>query len=146
MWHEINTDEELIQFMNQMDFFHDSCIKEMNYLSGAYVCDDLSMFPLNNHRVLRVVIQRQNENYPMIEMEFQGLKSLRLIPVDENYTCEILESTMVIQDGDVYWCDCGCLLENNLDVHTGTLICASRLRWRAINGFMGEKAFYRSDM
>ncbi len=27
--------------------FHDSCIKEMRYISGAYVSEDLSMLPIN---------------------------------------------------------------------------------------------------
>lgn len=54
------------------------------------------MHPLNDRRVLRVVIQRQYEKNSMIEMEFQGLKYLKIFPVDESYTCEILDSTMVV--------------------------------------------------
>ena len=144
MWNEINSNGDLMHFMDEMLYFHDSCLKELSYVSGAYVCDNLSMFPLNNRRVLRVIIQRQFERNSMIEMEFHGLKELRLIPVDENYTCEILQSTMFMKDGLIYWCDCGGLSDTDLAEYTGTLICAEKLRWRSVENLMGEKEFYRS--
>lgn len=146
MWQIISTNDEILNFMEKVCYFHDSCIKEISYLSGAYVSDNLSMFPLNNRRVLRVVIQRQYENDSMIEMEFQGLKELKLFPVDESYTCEILDSRMIMKDGNIYWCDCDYLSESDLDNYTGTLICASKLRWRSIENHMGEKEFYHSDV
>ena len=146
MWNEISTNDEILQFMENMCYFHDSCIKEISYISGAYVTNKLSMYPLNNRRVLRVVIQRQHEKNSMIEMEFQGLVVLKLFPIDENYTCEILEATMIMKDGDIYWCDCGGLSEADLVDYEGTLICASKLRWRSIENHMGEEEFYRSNV
>lgn len=146
MWKIISTNDDIMQFMEKVCYFHDSCIKEISYLSGAYVSDDLSMYPLNNLRVLRVIIQRQYENDSMIEMEFHGLKVLKLFPTDESHTCEILDSTMIMKDGDFYWCDCGSLSESDLNDYTGTLICASKLRWRSIEDHMGKKEFYHSDV
>lgn len=146
MWETICTNDELLKFMKELCYFHDSCIKEISYISGAYVDDDLSMYPLNSRRVLRVVIQRQYETNSMIELEFQGMKYLRLFPVDESYTCEILDSTMIIKDGNIFWCDCGGLSEPDLDNYEGTLICASNLKWRSIENHMGEKEFYHSDV
>lgn len=145
-WHEINSAFDVMRFMEKMCFFHDCCVKEMAYLSGAYVTEKLSMFPINNRRVLRVLIQRQCEKNPVIEMEFGGLKYLKLSPVGEEYTCEILDSTMFIKDGEIYWCDCGGLTENDLEEYTGTIICASNLRWRSIEFFVGEKEFYYSKI
>ncbi len=146
MWEIISTNDEILHFMENVCYFHDSCIKEISYLSGAYVSNNLSMFPLNNRRVLRVVIQRQYEKDSMIEMEFQGLKGLKLFPVDESCTCEISDSTMIMKSGNIYWCDCDDLLESDLDNYTGILICASKLRWRSIENHMGEKEFYHSDV
>ena len=144
MWEIIHTNVEILKFMESVCYFHDSCIKEISYISGAYVGENLSMHPLNDRRVLRVVIQRQYEKNSMIEMEFQGLKHLKLFPVDESYTCEILDSTMIMKDGNIYWCDCGNVPESDLDDYTGTLICASGFRWRSIENHMGEKEFYHS--
>lgn len=146
MWEIIHTNVEILKFMESVCHFHDSCIKEISYISGAYVSENLSMHPLNDRRVLRVVIQRQYEKDSMIEMEFQGLKHLKLFPVDESYTCEILDSTMIMKDGYLYWCDCGNVSESDLDDYAGTLICSSGFRWRSIENHMGDKAFYQSTV
>ena len=144
MWNEIVDNQDVINFMEQVYYFHDSCIKELSYVSGAYVQEDLSMYPINDKRVLKVVIQRQFKDTSMIELEFRGLKYLQLSPQDEQYSCEILDATMLLKDGFIYWCDCGGLSEADLDNYGGTLICASKLRWRAIDGFMGTKEFFVS--
>ncbi|MBQ7761142.1 MAG: hypothetical protein IJ400_03695 [Clostridia bacterium] len=146
MWETIATNDEILKFMEKVCYFHDSCIKEISYISGAYVDENLSMHPLNDRRVLRIVIQRQYEKNSMIEMEFQGLKHLKLFPCDESYTCEILNSTMIMKNGAIYWCDGGDLSKSDLDDYAGTLICASKLKWRSIENHMGEKEFYHSDV
>lgn len=60
--------------MYRMGSFHDSCLKEMKYISGAYVDEELSMLPVNSKRMLSVIIQRQFENPSAIELQFVGLK------------------------------------------------------------------------
>lgn len=142
MWHMIDNGNNLVEFMKTICYFHDSCIKEIKYNSGAYVDDDLAMYPINKDRVLKVIVQRQFADIPMIELEFQGLKYLRLYPVDEQYTCEILGATMFFKDGCVYWCDCDDLNEVNIDNYLGTVICASKFRWRQIDGCMGNTSFF----
>lgn len=144
MWNEIKNDNDLVSFMNKICFFHDSCIKEMKYLSGAYVNKELSMYPINDRRILKVIIQRQFEDIPMIEMEFQGLKCLKLFPVDDQYTCEIFDSTMILQNDCIYWCDCGGLSEADLENYRGTMICASKLRWRSVEELLGPDEYYGS--
>ena len=37
MWTELKTEEELTVFMNRVSWFHDSVLKELSYVSGAYV-------------------------------------------------------------------------------------------------------------
>ena len=145
MWKMILTNEDIQQFMERMLYFHDSCIKEIYYLSGAYVSDDLSMYPINDRRILRVVVQRQYEKDSMIEIEFQGIKELKLFPVDENYTCEILNSTMIMEGRDIYWYDSNDTLESALTTNSGIFIRASKLKWRSIEHQMGAKSFYCVD-
>ena len=142
MWMEISDENFLKNFMESVDFFHDSCIKELKYLSGAYVDEELSMYPINDRRVLNVIIQRQYEKNPMIEMEFSGLKYLKLFPVDEGYTCEISDSTMILKEDCIYWCDCGGLSVKDLESYAGTTICASKVRWRAADEFIGSNEIY----
>ena len=37
MWKELRTQHEIDNFMKEIIGFHDSCIKEIKYSSGAYV-------------------------------------------------------------------------------------------------------------
>lgn len=142
MWNEIVDKNDLMFFMDKIDFFHDSCIKEMKYVSGAYVDNKLAMYPLNDRRLLNIIIQRQFKELSMIEMQFVGLKCLKIFPTDEEYTCEIFDSTMILKEDCIYWCDCGDVSENDLEAYEGTFVCASKLRWRSIENRMGQDDFY----
>lgn len=142
MWNEIMNEKDLTNFMDLYYGFHDSCIKELKYISGSYVKDDLGMQPINDQRVLRLIIQRQFKNPAAIEMEFIGLKRLSMFPHDENYTSEILDATMILKDDCIYWCDCGGLTENDIETYGGTLICAERVRWRPADEYIGSKEVY----
>lgn len=142
MWNEIANEKELNSFMDTMYGFHDSCLKEIKYISGAYVNEKLSMHPVNNKRVLSMIIQRQFENPSVVEMQFVGLKYFKLFPNDENYTCEILDATMVLKENCIYWCDCGGLSEKDIESYTGTTICALKARWRAVDEYIGAKKIY----
>jgi hypothetical protein len=52
MWNEINTAKDIEIFMETYGYFHDSCLKEIRYLSGAYVNSNLSMYPVNHKRIV----------------------------------------------------------------------------------------------
>ena len=142
MWKQILDNSSIERFMNEMDFFHDSCIKEMWYISGAYVNENRGMHAINSARSLRIIIQRQSKEYPVIELEFQKLKFLRLLPNDENYTCEILDSTLLMSDGYIYWMDWGGLAASDIESYTGTIICAETLSWRSIDRHLGAEFYY----
>lgn len=142
MWNEIKNNEDLVEFMRSICSFHDSCVKEMRYISGAYVGVDLSMYPINSSRRLSMIVQRQNSDLAMVELQFEGLQFMRLLPQKEEYTCEILSATMIMDKGFIYWCDCGGLSKRDIDKYQGTLICASKLRWRAIDNCIGPRDFY----
>ena len=144
MWNEINNEKDLKSFMDMHYDFHDSCLKELKYISGAYVDEALSMYPINDQRFLRIIFQRQFKNSSAIELEFIGLKFLRLYPNEEDYTCEILDTTMILKEDRVYWCDCGGLSEADMEAYKGTVICASKVRWRAVDEYIGSKEVYTS--
>ncbi len=97
---------------------------------------------LHTQRILNMIIQRQFENPSVVEMQFVGLKYLKLFPNDENYTCEILDATMILEGDRVYWCDCGGLSVKDMESYTGTAICASKVRWRAVDEYIGPKEIY----
>lgn len=144
MWNSVSNERDLSILMETVCDFHDSCIKEIKYTSGAYVGTDLAMYPVNDLRVLKMIIQRQSDDPSAIEFVFSGLKYLRLSPYDERYTCEIHDATMLFTDGCVFWCDCGGLTAAEIAQYSGTVICAEKVQWRAVNKYMGANEVYRS--
>ena len=143
MWNEIVNEKDLKNFMDMHYEFHDSCIKEFKYISGAYATKKF-MHPINELRILKIIVQGKFKNSDAIEMEFVGLKHLIMFPNNEDYTCEILDSTMILKDDCIYWCDCGGLSEADLESYEGTLICAEKLRWRSADEYIGSKEVYIS--
>ncbi len=99
---------------------------------------------VNDMRILSVIIQSQYEENSMIEMEFLGMKYLHLKPVVEEWTGEINDATMILKEGCVYWCDCWGFTEETIKEYTGTVICAEKVRWRSIEGHMGNGKIFRS--
>ncbi len=147
MWNEIKNESDIELFLNHVSYFHDSCIKEISYISGAYVDEDLSMYPVNSKRTLNIIIQRQSDTDSVIEMQFSGLKYLKLYPADVDYTCEILGCSMLIKDGFIYWCDEEDLTKTDeFDKYQGTAVCASNVKWRVLNDCLGNSVIYKNNV
>ena len=140
MWYKVQNDDDVKYLMDRMCCFHDSCIKEIKYVSGSYVEDDLGMHALNDKRIISMIIQRQYEADPVVELEFSKVKYMKLCPVDEMYTSEIFSAVCEMRDGLVYWYDAKGFAEN--DDCCGTEICSTELRWRVVNNCLGDKAIY----
>ena len=52
MWNEIKNEHDIEEFMNIVNEFSNSCIKEMRYISGGYVnANDLSMYAVSDVRI-----------------------------------------------------------------------------------------------
>lgn len=132
MWKEICDEKDIANFMEEMCYFHDSCVKELKYLSGAYVTEDLSMYPINDKRQVSIIVQRQYEKNTMIEMVFEKVEYLKLFPVNDEYTCEILEATMFWDNGFIYWCDTDGITRETVKEYEGLVVCASKFKWRPI--------------
>ncbi len=75
-WNSINTKDDIDKLMNVFGNFHDSCIKEVHYISGAYVNKDLEMNAINKRRNVTVVFQRQESNPSTIEVIFEKISKL----------------------------------------------------------------------
>ena len=144
MWHSFTNQKDILEFLKLINYFHDSCIKEMKYISGAYVDEDLSMYPLNSVNTLIVLFQRQSENISTFEIEFSNLEYVHFFPVSPQYTCEILDATLIKKDDLFYWCDSGYVSEKEIEQYDGNVICASMIRWRSIEHCLGQADFYQA--
>lgn len=141
IWNEITTDSDLTEFLELYGRFHDCCLKELRYISGAFVNKDLSMNPINTQRKLLILFQRQSEDNPVIELEFSNLETLNLKPIERIYTCEIFGASMFFENGKIYWGDSN-LFETQRAQYDGTWLCAEKARWRFAYEYMGDKEIY----
>lgn len=144
MWNEIKTEEDINSFIGLFGHFHDSCIKEIRYVSGAFVDKDLSMNPVNDKRTVDMVFQRQYKNPMAIVIRFNGLAVLHLAPCNDNYTCEIHDATVFFKNGYTYWADCNGRIENEIERYDGTWICAEKIQWRIIDECIGNDEIFQA--
>ena len=143
MWNIISGIEEVTNFMKKMNCFHDSCIKEIKYTSGSYVDKDFSMYPINDERTLRMIIERQDQDNAIIEMEFKDLIYIKMYPIDEKNTSEILDVNIFVDNDKIIWCDNGDVSLDSINNYQGTVICAKYLRWRKLNNdLLGSEGIY----
>ena len=142
MWNEITAPEDMTGLMSAFGNFHDSCIKEIRYVSGAFVAENLAMNPVNSKRIVDVVFQRQYKNPTAIVLRFVGLNVLHLAPCNDNYTCEIHGAAAFFRCGRVYWADCADAADGEIESLGGTWICADKLRWRAADECIGEHEIF----
>ena len=145
MWNEIKTNEDIAAFMKKVLHFHDSCIKEIRYISGAYVKENLAMLPSNTLREVEIIFQRQWEDPTALVLKFTGVDVLHLIPYDpDKYTCEIFSASMFIKNGKLYWAqdepD-----PDKIEEFDETWICAEKVFWKDISGCLGDKRVYTAD-
>lgn len=142
-WIDIHNEADLNQLLETYGGFHDSCLKELRYVSGAYVRDNLWMHPFNDQRKLYLLMQRQSESNSVLELEFSGLMKMNLQPDDENYTCEILDVSMFWEDGKIYWGDSS-WFQTEREKYDGTWLCAKQVRWRILENGLGNRELYES--
>ena len=55
MWNQIKNNDDVADFMGKLAYFLDSCLKELKYVSGAYI-EEHYMQPINKKRTLNIII------------------------------------------------------------------------------------------
>lgn len=101
MWKNIETQEDIILFMKKMNYFHDSCIKEVNFISGTYVDDDFSMV-MNEHPSAEIIFQRQSSKYTTFILYLEDITTLCL-NTDLTSTSEIDEAYLELENDLFTW-------------------------------------------
>ena len=143
MWTEIHSQADLEGLMHTFGDFHDACLREMHLWAESYVGNDLSMScpgHLDNH--LRLLIQRQSSDPSAIELLFDEVRRINVVPSPDNYDSIIFDATLLLQAGVFYWADVGRWLPDQEDSMNATWIAANKLKWRNASEWMGEELRY----
>ena len=89
MWHELNSQNDIDNFMKETAGFHDSCIVEMHYKSGSFVKEDGAMC-LATEPYMYITFHSQMAKFPAFEMEL-GMLDRFSIMFDLKCTLEIYD-------------------------------------------------------
>lgn len=127
-WSFVETQKDADALMKEVHGFHDSVIKELRYISGAFVANDKSMMPVEDIKSVRMEIQSQQ--CPSFEMEFQGVTALNLRPAADNFTGNMLDASIMIQDESIFFSNS--FMEHIDLTYEGTWITSYSLKWRYI--------------
>ena len=125
-WNYVMTQEDADAFQRSVCGFHDAVIRGLDYVSGAYVNADKSMYPLAAVRSVSILIQSQQCRD--FEMIFEGVTALNLRPAADKYTADIYDASLFVRDASVFFSD-SCLEKPDTS-YEGTWITAYGLRWR----------------
>ena len=123
--------------------FHDSCLKELYMSTESNVSEDLSMAaPTGLDTNVRILFQRQFRNPSAIELLFEGVTQLHMLPSPENYDSIIFDATLILYNDLFYWANQGDWKPENNALDTSSWIVATRLKWRDASSWMGDKNRY----
>lgn len=122
---QIKSAQDIQILLHKVRFFHDTCITEMRYISGAYVTEQ-GMYPVNDKNDLEIILKGEL----LIRLVFHGILYCRLRPIQPEYTCEIFGASMWMDpSGRVYWCNDDDVTPENVDDYNGIVVCADSLEY-----------------
>lgn len=114
-WTYIRTQNDADELMKLFAGFHDATLDKLVYE------EDYEKKQLN-------VIFDNSGWYGVIELCFEGLIRMNLVGFPENYSREIYEAVLLIQDESVFWADS--FLEKESMDYQGTWIKALNVKWK----------------
>ena len=125
-WHYIESQRDINFFMKQTSSFHDTVLKDMIYVSGAYVDDKNAMHCTDSKRQITMCFDSQWCR--PIEMVFEGVAALNLRPYPDNYSSNIYGASLFLRKAAVFFCDGQ--VDDVDKSYEGTWIESYNLRWR----------------
>ena len=76
MWTELITTQDIKCFLEKINYFVDSCIKEMKYVSGSYSENGATLYAINDIRDLYILFDSISSCYQTFEVKFSKIHKL----------------------------------------------------------------------
>lgn len=142
-WIEIKSEEEAKALLKKFGCFHDACIKEAHLWTQHRVNENLSMSCSGElDTSIKFVVQRQFRNPSCIELLFEKVTRINIVPSPENYDQIIYEALIGIEDGEFFWCVDSSETPKGLDSNKDTWIKSKILKWRVADEMLGPELSY----
>ena len=130
-WNYVENQKDIDFMLEQTSGFHDSILKDLNYISGGYVDDENQMHCTDSIR--QVTMRFDSQWCRSIEMVFEGVISMNLRPYADNESSYLYNASLFVQDETIFFFDSH--IDSIDKLYEGTWIGAYGLRWR----FYGQK-------
>ena len=89
-WNKVITQSDVDSLLEIYGGFHDACIINLNYTSGANVDESLSMiYGAPEDSKVSVVFKRQWKP-ASVELLFEGMRKMNIAGWQNNYSCDII--------------------------------------------------------
>ncbi|MDE7423340.1 MAG: hypothetical protein K2N51_06570 [Lachnospiraceae bacterium] len=135
-WNYIENNQDIDRLMKEFLGFHDSVIKQINYITGDYVDKDGSMCLSESYdKKIQMVFDSQWSG--SIEIVFEAVKVLHLVPPGENYLGDLFDASVFIKDLMIYFYDTG--FDKIPESYDGTWVKALGMRWRKCDKLQNSK-------
>lgn len=116
-WNYILTQADADDFMKKFVGFHDSTLEKIGYYES------------DSSAVANAIFDNSGW-YGIVELCFEGVQMLKIMPATENYSRELFEASLIVENESVFWADS--YMEKPNDSYTGSMIRALNLKWRKI--------------
>ena len=125
-WHCVRSQQDIDFIFEQTGGFHDSVLKELNYISGSYVDDKNQMHCMDSTKQIKMRFDSQWCR--PIEVVFEGVVALNLRPCSDNETSDLYDASLFVQNETVFFFDTQ--IDDIDKSYDGTWVEAYELRWR----------------
>lgn len=116
-WNYILTQADADDFMKMFAGFHDSTLEKINYSES------------NSSTMVNAVFDNSGW-FGIVELCFEGVQMLKIMPAAENYTREIFEASLIVENESIFWADA--YMETPDYSYEGSIIRALNLKWRKL--------------
>lgn len=116
-WNYILTQSDADDFMKKFAGFHDSTLEKINYVESNASASAIATFDNSGW-------------FGIVELCFEGIQMMKTLPAMENYSREIFEASLIVENESVFWADT--YMEKADLSYNGSIIKALNLKWRKI--------------
>lgn len=142
-WTEIKEQSDIDYLLEHFGYFHDGCLREMYMWTGTYVNPDLSMkVPGELDTNVKILFQRQYNNPSAIEILFENVTGIHVIPSPENYDSIIRDAIILKLEDNFYWADDYNWHPKGNMSNQINWISSKKVKWREVNHWMGKENRY----
>ena len=142
-WQIISTEQEAKELLKLFGGFHDACIKEAHLWTGHSVDNKLAMAVKSNlDTSIKFVVHRQFSNPSCIELLFENVTRINLVPSPENYDSVIYESNLGKENNEYYWVIDTMQALGDMKPTEDSWVVSKSLSWRVADELLGEKLSY----